>query len=216
MANSKFHHEEIYRGGDLVEKLARFQLVICGDGAIGSNLTDNLARQGFSRIRLIDMDRVDTHNINTQIFEEGDVGALKVNATQNRTFRTVGVEIEVVSKELKANNAKKLLKGADLVIDGFDNFDSRLLVQKQCRAAKTPCLHAGLNADYGEVVWDEEYTVPKASKEGDVCDYPLARNIAMLVVIIATEEILDFCLADKPRKLSWSASLKDFCIRPYR
>ena len=58
--------------------------------------------------------------------------------------------------------------------------------------------------------------MPKASVEGDVCDYPLARNIALLVTIIATEEILDFCLADKPRRQSWGVSLKDFCIRPYR
>lgn len=214
MANSKFHHEEIYRGADLVAKLGAKQLVICGDGAIGSNLVDTLARQGFSRIRVIDMDRVDTHNINTQVFEESDIGQLKVSATNNRVFRTVGIEIDAVSKKLEKKNVKKLLKGADLVIDGFDNFESRQLVQEHCRAANIPCLHAGLNADYGEVVWDEIYMVPKAT-DGDICDYPLARNLAVMIVSIAAEEILDFCLADKPRKQSWRFTLKDLHIGSY-
>jgi len=215
MANSKFHHEEIYRGSDLVKKLAARQLVICGCGAIGSNLIDTLIRQGFSRIRVIDMDRVDTHNLNTQAYEEADVGALKVAATQNRAFRTVGVELDIESKELTAANIKKLLKGADLVIDGFDNNKSRRLVQDFCRKNGIPCLHAGLSADYGEVVWDEVYTVPQDT-DGDVCDYPLARNLVMMVVAVAAEEILDFCLKVPPRKLSSAVTLGDLRIVPYR
>lgn len=215
MANSKFHHEEIYRGADLIKRLAAKQLVLCGDGAIGSNLADTLVRQGFSKLRLIDKDRVDTHNINTQVFEEADVGALKVAATQNRVFRTVGVEIETESKELTAANVKKLLKGADLVIDGFDNNQSRRLVQDHCRKTGTPCLHAGLHTDYGEVVWDEVYTVPQDT-DGDVCDYPLARNLVMMVVAVAAEEILDFCLKVPPRKRSSAVTLGDLRIVPYR
>lgn len=215
MANSKFHHEEIYRGADLIERLAVRSIVVCGDGAIGSNLIDTLVRQGFSKLRVIDMDRVETHNINTQVFEESDVGALKVAATQNRVFRTVGIEIDTVSKKLEKKNVKKLLKGADLVVDGFDNFESRQLVQEHCRMQNIPCLHAGLNTDYGEVVWGEIYMVPKAV-DGDICDYPLARNLAVLVVSIAAEEIIDFCLADKPRRKSWRITLKDLKIGAYK
>jgi molybdopterin/thiamine biosynthesis adenylyltransferase len=215
MANSKFHHEEIYRGADLIKRLGARSIVVCGDGAIGSNLMDTLARQGFSRLRVIDMDRVETHNINTQVFEESDVGALKVSATQNRIFRTVGIEVDTVSKRLEAKNVKKLLKGADLVVDGFDNFESRQLLQEHCRAQKIPCLHAGLNTDYGEVVWDEIYMVPKAT-DGDICDYPLARNLALFVVSIAAEEIIDFCLADEPRRQSWRITLKDLKIGAYK
>jgi len=215
MANSKFHHEEIYRGEDLVKKLGNFLVVVCGDGAIGSNLVDTLARQGFSDIRVIDMDRVDTHNINTQTFEEGDVGAMKVAVTQGKVYRTVGIEIDIVSKRLEAKNVKKFLKGADLVIDGFDNTESRRVVQDYCRKAGLPCLHAGLHTDYGEVVWDEVYMVPTESAEGDVCDYPLARNLAVIVASITAEETLDFCLSDKPRKQSWRFTLKDLHIGSY-
>lgn len=214
MANSKFHHEEIYRGTDLLKKLAR-QVVVCGCGAIGSNLIETLARQGFSRIRVIDFDRVDTHNIGTQTFDENDIGALKVQAIQNRIFRVCGIEVEVVSKKLDALNVKKLSKDAALVVDGFDNNEARQIVQTYCRAQKIPCLHAGLNTDYGEVAWDEVYTVPKAG-EGDICDYPLARNLIMIVVSIAAEEIVDFFTAQKPRKRNWSFTLKDLKIGSYQ
>jgi len=216
MANSIFHHEEIYRGEDLVKNLAVKQIIVCGCGAIGSNLIDTLIRQGFSRIRVIDMDRVDTHNINTQTFETADVGALKVNAMQNRVFRTVGVEIDIESKELKKGNIKKLLKGADLVVDGFDNRASRKLVQDYCRENKIPCLHSGLSDSYGEVVWDEIYMVPQDAIDGDVCDYPLARNLISVVVAITAEEILDFVLSDKPRKESRKFTLRDLKIGSYK
>lgn len=216
MANSPFHHEEIYRGKDLLKRLSEVRLVVCGCGAIGSNLTDNLTRQGFSNIRVVDMDRVDTHNINTQTFETADVGALKVQAMQNRVFRTVGVEIDVESKELKKGTVKKLLKGADLVIDGFDNRASRQLVQDHCRKENIPCLHAGLHTDYGEVVWDDIYMVPQDAVDGDVCDYPLARNLVTVVVSIAAEEILDFALSAEPRYGSWRFTLKDLRIGSYK
>jgi molybdopterin/thiamine biosynthesis adenylyltransferase len=174
-----------------------------------------LARQGFSQLRVIDMDRIEAHNINTQTFEEGDIGAMKVNAIQNRIFRTVGVEIDAVSKELTGANVKKFLKGSDLVIDGFDNSKSRALVQEHCRKNKIPCLHVGLHADYAEVVWDEVYTVPDDT-DGDVCDYPLARNLVLLAVAMAGEEIVDFCLEKKPRRQSWCVTLKDMKIGQYK
>lgn len=173
---------------------------------------ETLARQGFPNFKVIDKDRVDTHNVNTQIYGLRDVGALKVDALKNRMFQNVGVEIEAVNKELNAGNAKTLLKGASLVVDVFDNSASRKLVQDECRAKKIPCIHAGLFADYGEVIWDDTYRVPKDSDQ-DVCDYPLARNLVMFVTHILAEEILDFSFAKKPRIGRWSFTLKDLAAR---
>ncbi len=211
MATSKFNHEEHYRGKDLVGKLAKFRITICGTGALGSNLTETMARQGFTNIHVIDFDRVENHNINTQVYGNKDVGALKVNALCNRIFRDVGVEIESSPKELTASNIQKLLKGSQIVIDVFDNSSSRKLVRDECRTKKISCLHGGLFEGYGEVCWDDKYLVPRDA-EGDVCDYPLARNLIMLTVAILAEEITDFCLSDKPRMANWSITLKDLKI----
>ncbi|MFN2226740.1 MAG: ThiF family adenylyltransferase, partial [Anaerolineae bacterium] len=77
-----FHHEALYRGQDALERLARARLVICGAGAVGSNLVDNLARQGYRRLTVVDFDRVEAHNVGTQTYAESDVGAFKVDVLQ--------------------------------------------------------------------------------------------------------------------------------------
>ena len=61
-------HEANYRGQELLDKIKSYNLFICGAGALGSNLTDVLTRQGFEAISVIDMDRVEKHNIHTQIY----------------------------------------------------------------------------------------------------------------------------------------------------
>jgi molybdopterin-synthase adenylyltransferase len=210
MATNKFHHEEIYQGKDYTKKLQSL-VTICGVGALGSNLLDTLSRQGFSNLRGIDKDRVETHNLGTQFWNERDVGALKVAAAKTKVFANIGVEIDAVDKELTAANVEKLLRGSALVVDCFDNNLARQIIQTHCRAKKIPCLHADLFEDYGEIVWDDRYKVPKDSN-GDVCDYPLARDIIMLTVTVTSAEIKDLFLATKPRNQSWSITLKDLKI----
>src|SRR3954468_7851125 len=113
----KLLHEERYRGADKLAALKDARIVLCGGGALGSNLADNLARQGFSRLRVIDHDRVEEHNVGTQLYGESEVGVWKVEALRNRLFRTAGVEIEPVRKEATLQNAPALLKGAGVVVD---------------------------------------------------------------------------------------------------
>jgi molybdopterin/thiamine biosynthesis adenylyltransferase len=207
----KFHHEEIFRGADSLARLSALRLTLCGAGALGSHLADNLARQGFGSLRVIDRDRVEEHNVSTQLYGESDVGGWKVEVLRNRIFRVTGVEIDTVAKELTDRNAKGLFKDAGLVIDTFDNSASRQLVQDQCRALGLACLHIGLHTDYGEVIWDEHYRVPR-DVAGDVCDYPLARNLVLFTVAIASEVLVHFALAGS--RQDWSVTLADFAVRP--
>src|SRR4051812_9199104 len=146
-----FHHEQLYRGADAVARLAATRLTLCGAGALGSHLADNLVRQGFGPLRIIDRDRVEEHNVSTQLYGESEVGAWKVEALRHRLFRATGVEVEAVAREFTERSARMLLKGAGLVVDTFDNSASRRLVQERCRELKLTCLHVGLFADYAEV-----------------------------------------------------------------
>ena len=215
----RFAHEQAYRGDDLLEKLAKVSITVCGAGALGSNLVDNLCRQGMTNIKVIDMDRVEAHNINTQAYGHDDVGRLKVAALAGKMFRFHRVKIEEVKHELTEKNAKRLLSGSDLIIDAFDNHASRVVVRDFCRdndGIPIPCLHMGLSEGYAEVVWDDVYRVPgDVEVDVDVCEYPLARNIVMLAMIVGSEEILDFCLNDEPKFRSMTITLGDLAIRPY-
>ena len=208
----KLGHEESYRGS--LAKLASAQIVICGAGALGSNLADTLCRQGATKIRVVDFDRVEEGNAATQIYGLSDVGAMKVAALKARLFRDTGVEIETIDKRMTEVNREKFTRGADLIVDAFDNSASRLLLSAQNRE----CIHAGTWEGYSEVVWNDVYRVPAdAPKDAmDACDYPLARNLITLTVSILAEEIVDFLLAPKPRRASWSVTLKDLAARKYR
>ena len=67
------------------------------------------------------------------------------------------------------------------------------------------------SADYAEVIWDERYRVPR-DVGGDVCDYPLARNLVLLAVTVASEAALRF--AATGAKPDWSATLADLAVLP--
>jgi molybdopterin/thiamine biosynthesis adenylyltransferase len=207
----KFHHEMLRRGEGVMSNLARTKVTLCGVGAVGSNLAETLARQGATSLRAIDHDRVEEHNVSTQAYALSDVGVWKVEALRNRLFRATGAELEPVRKQLTAQNAKQLLAGADLVIDSFDNSASRTLVQQTVRSLGAPCLHVGLAADYFEVIWDDRYRVP-SDVGGDVCDYPLARNLVTLAVAVASEVVVRY-VTDGPVD-GFAGTLGDFAVRP--
>ncbi|HMA54549.1 MAG TPA: ThiF family adenylyltransferase, partial [Acidobacteriota bacterium] len=156
-------------------------------------------------IRVIDDDRVESHNIGTQTYGESDVGAFKAEVLQADIFRAVGVEIEAERKRLTEKNVDKLLEGADIVVDGFDNTASRRLVTESCRKSGTACLHVGLSADYAEVLWNEGYRVPREGAGGvDVCDYPLARNLSQFAVALASEALVRSILTGRRQDTSFT------------
>jgi molybdopterin/thiamine biosynthesis adenylyltransferase len=207
-----FHHEALYRGDDAVARLSALRLTVCGAGAVGSNLVDNLVRQGVRRIAVIDDDRIESHNVGTQAYAEEDVGAFKVEVLQAEMFRVAGVEIDAVRKRLTARSVGTLLSGADLVVDGFDNHEARALVTAHCREVGTPCLHVGLGAGYAEVRWNDGYRVPQdvAQEGADVCDYPMARNLIQFAVILASEAIVRFALHGSQE--SYAFTLQDLRV----
>ena len=138
------------------------------------------------------------------------MGAAKVEVLRNRVFRAVEIEIEAVNKDFTERTARSLLKGAAIVVDTFDNSASRQLVQQQCREATIDCLHAGLYADYCETIWDERYRVP-GDVAGDVCEYPLAQNLVLFAVALASELLIRFVL--NAEKRDYSGSVADFAFR---
>jgi molybdopterin/thiamine biosynthesis adenylyltransferase len=203
-------HESIYRGREAIGALGKVRMALCGAGALGSLIADNLVRQGIRELTVIDFDRVEMHNVGTQLFGQGDIGGYKVDVLRAHCFRVAGVEITTFAKRLDKRTVRKFLRDADLVLDTFDNAASRQIVSDHCRQEGVACLHLGMNADYGEVRWNDDYRVPSDVVEGDVCDYPLARNLILLLVASGCEAVLRFLL--EGRKENYSITLKDMKI----
>jgi tRNA A37 threonylcarbamoyladenosine dehydratase len=205
-----FVHEEQYRGKDFFKKIASQPVTLCGAGAIGSNLANNLVRQGFQKLTVIDFDRVEDHNRNTQIWGMRDIGQMKVAALRNYLFNIMKISIEPIDKKLEASNVKKLLRPGAIIIDGFDNPESRGIVTQYCRDNSIECIHIGLAEDCAEVTWNDRYQIPKKGTGQDVCEYALARDTVLLAVVVGTESLIKFI--DSGVKESYIISLKDFKI----
>ena len=209
---SIFFHEQLQRTPALMAQLKDIPVTICGAGALGANITENLARAGFAKLRVIDRDRIEERNLSTQPYYKSDVGAYKAKIIANSLYRALGVAVEGVTKELTSANASGLLKGSAIAIDTFDNSIGRQAVKDYCAQAKLPCLHVGLAADYAEVIWNDIYRVPSPAND-DVCDYPLARNLVMLTVAIACEVIITFVASRQQQ--SFTVTLGDLAVKTF-
>ena len=208
----QFFHEQRYRTTQQMELLRNYPVTVCGAGALGANLLETLARSGYGTLKVIDSDRIETRNLSTQPYYQSDVGAYKGKVLANTIYRAVGTTVEVIAKRLTASNAKSLLRGSTMVIDVFDNSGSCQVVKDYCLQYDIPCLHAGLAKDYAEVVWEPEYRVPSATND-DICDYPLARNLVLLTVAVASETATQF-ITEGIQK-SCTITLQDFSIQAY-
>ena len=209
---SFFFHEQQYRSAETMNAIANIKITICGAGALGANLAENLVRMGFKSLKIIDFDRIEAHNISTQPYGKGDIGQLKANTLIKNLYRATAIRTEAVCKRLTADNVHSLLKKSDIVIDAFDNSGSRKIVTQWAKSKRVACLHTGLASEYSEIIWNEKYRVPSAIND-DVCDYPLARNLVMLTVAVATEVIVKF--VSQQQKDSYTITLADLNIQPY-
>ena len=207
-----FFHEQLHRTPALMAKLRDFPVTICGAGALGANITENLARSGFSKLRVIDRDRIEERNLSTQPYYRSDVGAYKAKILTNSLYRAMGIAVDGRSQELTSNNIKQLLNESGLVVDCFDNSVARQIVTDYCSNSQIPCLHVGLATDYAEIIWDQIYRVPTPAND-DVCDYPLARNLVTLTVAVACEVVTNFVASGQQQ--SFTVTLADLAIKAF-
>jgi len=207
-----FVREQLYRTPALMTQVKDLSVTVCGAGALGANITENLARAGFGKLVAIDRDRIEERNLSTQPYYKSDIGAYKVKILSNTLYRALGVTVDGRAKELTATNAPQLLRDTTLVIDTFDNSVARQAVKDYCKEAQLACLHVGLASDYAEVIWNDIYRVPSPAND-DVCDYPLARNLVMLAVAVACEVLINFVASGQQQ--SFTVTLGDFAVKPF-
>lgn len=140
-------------GGAGQAALAGAHAVLVGVGGIGSPALQYLAAAGVGTLTLIDDDRVDASNLQRQtVFAQGDVGALKVERAEAWLERfDPALRVQAVAVRVTAENAQALIAGADVVLDGCDNFATRLAVSDACVAAGVPLVSAAVGRFQGQV-----------------------------------------------------------------
>ncbi len=140
-------------GGAGQVALAAKHVAVIGLGGIGSPALQYLAASGIGRFTLVDNDAVDASNLQRQtIFTARDVGHGK--ATSARRWLANfddALEVAISDKRINSDNVGDLIAGADLVLDGTDNFATRLAVSDACVAERVPLLSAAVGRFQGQV-----------------------------------------------------------------
>jgi molybdopterin/thiamine biosynthesis adenylyltransferase len=140
-------------GGLGQRRLKETKIVIIGAGGIGSAIIPSLAAAGVGTLTIIDSDVVEESNLQRQpLFRERDAGYSKADLALQFVQRLNRfVKARPVQERIDAENAPCLLADHDLVIDGSDNFATRLAVSDACVALGVPLLSAAAVQFQGQV-----------------------------------------------------------------
>ncbi len=137
-------------------KLLASRVTICGCGALGTVLTNHLVRAGVGRVRIVDRDFIETHNLQRQIlFDEQDVADnLPKAEAAARKLRLINsaVTIEPVVTDIDHTNILDLVGDADLILDGTDNFETRYLINDAAVKLGKPWIFGGVIGSEGQTM----------------------------------------------------------------
>ena len=141
----------IGKGGQ--EKLLAASAVLVGCGALGTAAANLLVRAGVGRLRIIDRDFVEPSNLQRQtLFEESDArDALPKAIAAERRLQAINSDarVEGIVADLTPKNARELLEGFPLILDGTDNFETRLLLNDAAISLNVPWIYAAAVGSYG-------------------------------------------------------------------
>lgn len=202
-------------------------LAFVGVGAVGAAAAESAARAGFGRLTLIDRDVVDDSNLARQfLFDAEDAARIapKAEAAARRLSAIAPhVAAAPVVADLTPANALGLLAGHDLVFDGSDNFETRLLVSDAARALRLPSVYAACVGEEGRVA----FSIPGATPclrcyleappppgSGPTCDTAgVVPTLPPLVAALAMGEVLRWAVGEKPAAgilslMSWSGGFR--------
>jgi molybdopterin/thiamine biosynthesis adenylyltransferase len=135
------------------QKLLAARALIVGCGALGTAIANLLGRAGVGHITIIDRDFIELNNLQRQtLYDEEDLrlNLPKAIAAANK-LRLINSEITVegIVEDLNYENIEQLVKAADIVLDGTDNFETRYLLNDACVKHNKPWIYSGVIAAYG-------------------------------------------------------------------
>ncbi|MGF1451002.1 MAG: ThiF family adenylyltransferase [Opitutales bacterium] len=127
-------------------RLRNASVLLVGLGGLGSPAALYLAGAGLGRLGLCDADVVEAHNLHRQVLHSLDnVGEPKTASAARRLGRlNPAVHLVEHPAGISSENARELVRGYDLVLDGSDNFPTRYLVNDACVLEGKPLISGSI------------------------------------------------------------------------
>lgn len=116
-------------GEELQQKFSSATVAICGLGGLGSNIAITLARAGIGKLILNDFDKVDITNLHRQQYKASQIGMNKTDALRNNLLEFAPyIEVETHNERVTEENAARLLQGADIICEAFDDAEAKSML----------------------------------------------------------------------------------------
>jgi molybdopterin/thiamine biosynthesis adenylyltransferase len=153
--DDRYSRQVLFRGvgAQGQRRLAASHIVIVGCGATGSVLASLLARAGIGSIRIIDRDFVERSNLQRQcLFDESDAAESlpkAIAAARKIAAFNSQIVVEPQVADLTPSNIASLLEGAQLILDGTDNFETRYLINDFAVKNSSPWIYTAAVGSYG-------------------------------------------------------------------
>ena len=135
------------------QRLGESRTVIIGCGALGTTIANALVRAGVGKVRIIDRDFIEEHNLQRQVlFTEDDIrdGLPKAVAAERHLRRINStIEVEGIVADANFTNIERFIEGADVIMDGLDNFEARFLINDVSLKHGIPWVYGAVIASSG-------------------------------------------------------------------
>ena len=122
-------------------------------GGLGCPLLTYLASSGVCNIGIVDHDRVELSNLSRQIiFNSSDIGKFKVIQAKTKIKKIYrDIKIKTFKEKVSNKNIKKIIKNYDIICDGTDNFNTRYLINDECKKNKKILISGAISKFDGQL-----------------------------------------------------------------
>ena len=201
--NNKYHRQTLLSeiGEEGQEKLKQARVLIAGVGGLGCPFALYLTTAGVGRLGLIDDDVVSLSNLHRQVlYNEADIGQPKAEcAARHLQQKNSDIELTAYPIRLTKENAERLIREYDIVVDGCDNHATRYLISDVCHQLQKPYVYAAIGAFQGQVgvlCYDEQASTYRTlfPDEDVMCDRKAEKGVigttpAVIGSLVANEVI---------------------------
>lgn len=135
------------------KKIKKASVLIVGLGGLGSVASLYLAMAGVGRIGMVDEDQVSLSNLQRQIlYSTKELGHSKAAVAEKQLRdNNPTIQLQAHSLRLTSENATELIKEYDMVVDGTDNFATRMILNEVCCNLDKPFLYGAVSGFDGQV-----------------------------------------------------------------
>ena len=135
------------------KKIKNSKVLVIGMGGLGSPLVTYLASAGVCNIGIVDHDKVELSNLSRQtLFNLNDIGKFKVKQAKVKIKKIYNeIKIKIFKEKILNKNISKILKNYDIICDGTDNFETRYLINDQCKKNKKILISAAISKFDGQL-----------------------------------------------------------------